>query len=466
MKFYPEQYEIFPAVYQVGKPTEICILPMQAQYVFEDRDYELKLFGMMDDMLSYHEAKIDSIILRGKDGMLCFTHTFPSEMEYAIEIFSDGKKLVQLQVYAVAEDLYNKVPMRGDLHVHSYRSDGTVEPAMVAAYYRECGYDFIALTDHNRYYSSVEMKDAFKDVSLGMTLLHGEEVHPPVTNLHIVHVGGTKSVDERYVKHPEVFEKEVAVLEAELEDIPEQYRHRMALAQWTTLNIHDVDGVAIFPHPYWTSKAYNVNSEFTALLFESGWFDAFEVYGGCSTEQNNLQQSVWYDLRATGTDIPVVGSSDSHTFGTKTFDTQYTILFADSTKEEDVLQAIRDGYTVAAKAELADETKVMCCGELRFITFAQFLIRRFFTPRRKMLEAEGILMRAYLQGRVEGDTLSLLAEKSKEYYEDFYGKRKKVLACERAAFMEQWLKVQRESGVITKGSSLVIRADESNKGHL
>jgi hypothetical protein len=37
---------------------------------------------------------------------------------------------------------------RGNLHCHSNRSDGTVEPEEVVRAYREAGYDFILLSDH------------------------------------------------------------------------------------------------------------------------------------------------------------------------------------------------------------------------------------------------------------------------------------------------------------------------------
>jgi len=37
---------------------------------------------------------------------------------------------------------------RGNLHCHSNRSDGVLEPAEVAGAYREAGYDFICLSDH------------------------------------------------------------------------------------------------------------------------------------------------------------------------------------------------------------------------------------------------------------------------------------------------------------------------------
>ena len=37
---------------------------------------------------------------------------------------------------------------RGNLHCHSNRSDGLVDPEEAVGAYREAGYDFICLSDH------------------------------------------------------------------------------------------------------------------------------------------------------------------------------------------------------------------------------------------------------------------------------------------------------------------------------
>ena len=37
---------------------------------------------------------------------------------------------------------------RGNLHCHSNRSDGLLEPENVVDTYREAGYDFLCLSDH------------------------------------------------------------------------------------------------------------------------------------------------------------------------------------------------------------------------------------------------------------------------------------------------------------------------------
>jgi hypothetical protein len=66
---------------------------------------------------------------------------------------------------------------RGNLHTHSTRSDGVLEPAEVCRRYRDEGYDFLALTDHfvGAYGYPVVDTRAFR--APGFTTLLGAEVH-------------------------------------------------------------------------------------------------------------------------------------------------------------------------------------------------------------------------------------------------------------------------------------------------
>lgn len=41
---------------------------------------------------------------------------------------------------------------KGNLHSHSTASDGSFSPEELADCYREKGYDFIAITDHNKFW--------------------------------------------------------------------------------------------------------------------------------------------------------------------------------------------------------------------------------------------------------------------------------------------------------------------------
>ncbi|MFU8898796.1 MAG: PHP domain-containing protein [Roseinatronobacter sp.] len=66
---------------------------------------------------------------------------------------------------------------RGNLHTHSTRSDGVLEPAEVCRRYRAEGYDFIALTDHfvGRYGYPIVDTTSYREA--GFTTLLGAELH-------------------------------------------------------------------------------------------------------------------------------------------------------------------------------------------------------------------------------------------------------------------------------------------------
>ena len=66
---------------------------------------------------------------------------------------------------------------RGNLHTHSTRSDGVLEPAEVCRRYKAEGYDFIALTDHmiGRYDYPITDTTGYRDDNF--TTILGAEIH-------------------------------------------------------------------------------------------------------------------------------------------------------------------------------------------------------------------------------------------------------------------------------------------------
>jgi hypothetical protein len=63
--------------------------------------------------------------------------------------------------------------LRGNLHTHSTRSDGDSPPAEVYAYYRDHGYAFLALTDHN---TRTDPGDYRAEQRPGFVMIPAEEV--------------------------------------------------------------------------------------------------------------------------------------------------------------------------------------------------------------------------------------------------------------------------------------------------
>ncbi len=277
-----------------------------------------------------------------EEGGFSFEHTFDREQEYFIRLLDDqGKRINQFPVYCVDQDLAGRYPFLGDLHMHTLRSDGSQEPKVVCANYRRYGYDFFAITDHHRYYPSLEAIEFYKDVPTEFNIVPGEEIHPqPVDgmthDMHIVNFGGEYSINAlvegiatrekgtdwrfRSLKEdcPPVMSKaeydEMIRRRCAEADLPDGIDPYPAVGcKWVFDEIRKANGLGIFPHPNWINNVFQVPERLTDYLMETQPFDAFEVLNGVNNyETNGFQTARYYEERAKGRRFPVVGSTDSH----------------------------------------------------------------------------------------------------------------------------------------------------------
>lgn len=450
------RYLCYPSVVCAGKQTEVTIYPMDTSRRFvEGIKYELGVYGLMDDQIDYHTPAPLEHTFTIEDGCLKFTHFFNKEQEYRIRLKVNGS-LTILSMYALEEDLYALRPLKGDLHSHCWYSDGSDGVSMTPADYREEGFDFFALTDHNRMFTSRLAQTMYDGVRLGMCILPGEEIHTPGANIHIVHVGGKESVCEKYINDPDAFQQEVATLEAGLPHIPEQYRNRLAMAHWTCEKIHDAGGLAIFAHPYWQPDQYNISRDQARLMFDAKIFDAFELVGGIALRQNNLQLALWQENCLKGNRLSVVGSSDSHNHDTESevFGRRFTIVFAKDNTCSSILEAVSKGLCVAGELSSTSTAEVRFFGDLRLVELCHFLWKHYFSRTWRLCVGEGILMRRWALGEDVGDILSALAPTVEDFYKRFYGlSPAPVLTARQTEFLDRALEAQK-AGPITKGSKL------------
>lgn len=454
------RYMCYPSVVEAGKETVVWIRPRDISRVFRQEDsYALGVMGVFDDNPDYHAPTVLDHEFTIVDGCLVFTHTFPREQEYSIRFKKQGEKEHRIPLYAVNGDLYALRPLKGDLHTHSYYSDGQDGLPMTPADYREEGFDFFALTDHNRMYTSEYARKLYEDIPLGMHMMLGEEVHTPGSDLHIVHVGGKESVCSRYISDREGYEKALDDLEVEFSYVDAQYRRRYAMAVWASRQIHKAEGLAILAHPYWRPNTNNISDAFLDLVYDDKLFDAFEVMGGISSVHNNMHLALWHEKAMEGKVLSVVGSSDSHDHDWETgvFARRFAVVFAKGNTTEAILDAIRKGYSVAAEIPSRQGSEIRFYGDLRLVSFAHFLYQNYFNETHRLSMGEGILMRRYAEGETVGELLRLLAPTVENFYKAFYGITPPAgLPQERMEFLDQLRNAQRTQGPITKGSQLYI----------
>ncbi|MBQ6268200.1 MAG: hypothetical protein IJK64_10580 [Clostridia bacterium] len=448
-------YDVFPKVFRVGKPVTVTVKPLGDHAAFKKPEQTvLYILGLEDGKARDYPARGNDKtcpFVMQPDGSLTFTYTFPKEQMYFLRFndFELHRRIVQLPVYAVDDDLCDRWPLIGDLHMHTCRSDGHQCPAVVCADYRRHGYDFFAITDHNRYYPSLEAIEQFRDVPIEFTIVPGEEVHMPrvgdgVNDVHIVNFGGKYSVnalvegvqteevgkDEKFrayqgapcppVRTQEEFYQEICAF-AETLEIPagiEKYAY--ACCVWEFEQIRAAGGLGIFAHPYWISDVYQVPESFTDYMLQSHPFDAFEVLGGESYyEQNGFQTQKYYQMRARGYDFPIVGSTDSHScFNNENAYVASTMVFAKKNEREALISAVKEQYTVAIDGVSAEFRLV---GDLRLSKYACFLLKEFFPLHDELCYEEGRAMKDYACG-VEGgrETLEFLSGRMQKQREKYF----------------------------------------------
>ena len=94
--------------------------------------------------------------------------------------------------------------MRGNLHTHTLESDGDSTPEEVARWYRDHGYDFLAITDHDKVTRIAAPE--------GLVLVLGEEVTDrlPKKPLHVNAIGLTEVVKPQGGANPvEVLQRNI-----------------------------------------------------------------------------------------------------------------------------------------------------------------------------------------------------------------------------------------------------------------
>ena len=153
------------------------------------------------------EARIP---LTKEDGCLSLDIVFPQEDRYILTVYADEKAVEDLDIYVLEDDLYARLPYKGDNHLHSYYShDGTDSPENMAAYCRRLGYDYVVITDHYQYEPSLRAASVLAPFQSDYLVVPGEEIHSPNNPVHIINLGGNKSVNAWYRAEPEAYETAV-----------------------------------------------------------------------------------------------------------------------------------------------------------------------------------------------------------------------------------------------------------------
>ncbi|MBE6594532.1 MAG: hypothetical protein E7644_01900 [Ruminococcaceae bacterium] len=432
-------YDIFPKVVPVGREVTVTVRVLDP-HLMGELPYTVSLYAINGG----GEAMVKDLprtLLPAPQQGFTVTVTLPSEQEYQLHINYENKTRPRaaLPFYAVEDDLLCRTPLVGDLHAHTFFSDGQQGPAFIAAEYRKNGYDFLSVTDHRRRAPSLMAIETFEELELPFKLYPGEEVHPHGIRTHIVNFASDNSANEyalaakaqeewRNTDPTPEWEAEMARIKETLTDLPDGVSaDEVASAMIVCRIIREGGGLAILAHPHWVYPLRSVPDQTTRYFFEKGIFDALELIGGMRWYENHPQVALYHHLTAEGIRIPVVGSSDEHgvlphDHPAKTvayFTEERTLVFAKENSREEIIGAIKDLYSTAV-LKYAEQYPQVCGGSYRLYQYAQFLLLNYFPLRDELYAAEGRLMLDYAAGVPGAKEKLLRTVQSHAYFEEKY----------------------------------------------
>jgi len=180
---------------------------------------------------------------------------------------------------------------KGNLHTHTLNSDGDSSPHEVATWYREHGYQFLTLSDHN-YLTSVEGLNALHAAREKFLLIPGEEV------------------TDRFEAKP--IHVNAYNLSREL-----QPRHGASVAETIQNNVNMIRGAMALPSLNHPNFHWAVTKEDLLKVSNLG---LFEVYNGHPTVNNaggggfQSLDEMWDALLTAGKRIHGIAVDDAHHF--------------------------------------------------------------------------------------------------------------------------------------------------------
>lgn len=195
--------------------------------------------------------------------------------------------------FAVNQSAQEKRWYKGNTHTHTINSDGDSTPDEVVRWYREHGYNFLVLSDHN-YLTEVDGLNSVLGAANKFILIKGEEISDNFQKKPI-HING---LNVKELVEPQHGDSVAGVIQNNVNAI------------------RKVDGVPHINHPNfgWAISASDLKAVKNNRLFE--------IYNG-HPEVNNLGgggmpglEAMWDDILSTGITLYGIAVDDAHNFKT------------------------------------------------------------------------------------------------------------------------------------------------------
>ena len=220
------------------------------------------------------------------------------------------------------QNLEEGIWLKGNLHTHSTRSDGSHDPQTVIDLYAGRNYDFLMLSDHDVYTSESDYS-AINDQ--GLTLIPGNEISR--SGVHILHVHADGKVD------------------------PHENR------QQVIDEINGGRGFAIVAHPNWYKEFDHCRHE---QLCEWRDYVGLEIYNGVigRLEGSPYATNHWDRLLGNGRRVFGYAHDDFHNTEMGDLEQGWNMVCARERSVEAIVAALRSGCFYASTGVMISSIEI------------------------------------------------------------------------------------------------------------
>jgi len=246
---------------------------------------------------------------------------------------------------------------KGNLHCHSTESDGSVSPVDLAKFYNEIGYDFIGISDHNRYTPIEVYADEAGILGIPCCEFTGKD------SCHVVAAGVKEAVTpdplEELLEQADVCD----VLKQNLAD-SEAVTRALILQNGIDKTLA-AQGIPIICHPFWR---WTYRSQEVVQLRECTHFELCNACPDCNSfplPGKSHADDMWDELLSADIRIIAMASDDAHRHVMPSSrrdpvgGSGFNVVRAESLTQEHILQAVRDGHCYATTGIILANYRVL-----------------------------------------------------------------------------------------------------------
>lgn len=181
--------------------------------------------------------------------------------------------------------------LKGNLHAHSTVSDGRLTPSLLASCYKDHGYDFIAVTDHNVFSSYGRLEGLPIIAGMELSILWGGRRLKKAHHLLVLGEGSAYNHLER-IAFPHFTDADVDFL---------------AQTQKTIDFLKEHGYTVVYNHPFWSRT-----TDYDILPLRG--LDMIEVYNHGSELlcDDGYDKASWHKFLDCGVHINAIATDDNH----------------------------------------------------------------------------------------------------------------------------------------------------------